>query len=126
VSGPQPIHTRLLESVSEKDWQAQVIELALLNGWWPYHPFDSRRSEPGYPDLTLIRPPRLVFAELKTERGRLSIPQRHIIDLLRECPGIEVYVWRPSDWDEVARTLARHRRARDVAKEVMNREPDGP
>ena len=76
-----------------------------------YHPRYSLGSEPGWPDLTLIRRQdrRLVFAELKTEKGRLSSRQSEVLDLLnllatpfdltaKDHPCfLEVHIWRPSD-----------------------------
>lgn len=97
---------RVLPSITEKQWQADVIQLARMSGWLEYHPYDSRRSQPGWPDLALIRPPRLVFAELKTERGRLTNEQEKVLCMLSQC-GVETYIWRPSDLERVARILAR-------------------
>jgi len=58
------------------------------------------------PDLILCKPPRLIFAELKTEKGQLSDHQREWLKLLGECEGnIECYVWRPSDIEAVANIL---------------------
>ena len=65
----------------------------------------SKWSERGYPDLTLIRPPRLLFAELKRETGKTSTHQDRWLALLRECPGVETYLWRPSDLDAIAAVL---------------------
>ena len=45
--------------LTEKQWLEQVRTLAKLFGWLTYHPHQSMRSEPGYPDLTLIRERRL-------------------------------------------------------------------
>lgn len=85
----------------EKAWQQQVIELALLYGWFIYHTFDSRRSQPGWPDLVLARPTsgELLFVELKTDVGRLSPAQRSWLRVLEDC-NQEVHVWRPRDFDE--------------------------
>jgi hypothetical protein len=83
----------------------QVTELAHLYGWAVYHPLDSRGSEPGWPDLALVRPPRLVLAELKSQRGRVSQAQRRWLDLLGACPGVEVHLWRPGDWPRVVEVL---------------------
>ena len=92
--------------VSERDFQAAVVELAHLQGWRTYHTHDSRRSAAGFPDLTLARGSRLVFVELKSERGRVTSDQRGWLDALGETPA-EVYVWRPADWDRIEALLAR-------------------
>jgi len=49
-----------------------------------YHPRYSLGSEPGWPDLTLVRrrDRRLIFAELKAEKGRLSARQAEVLNLL--------------------------------------------
>lgn len=90
--------------LSEKEFQAQVVELARLLGWIVYHPFLSKWSERGWPDLTLIRPPRLVFAELKRDGAKTTPAQDRFLALLGEC-GQEVYLWRPVDWDQLQETL---------------------
>lgn len=75
-----------------------------MYGWLCYHAFDSRRSEPGFPDLTLVNK-TLVFAELKTDKGRLSPAQQLWIERLRGA-GAEVHVWRPRDAQEVVQRLS--------------------
>ena len=92
-------------SLSERDFQAQVVQLAKLTGWRVYHTYDSRRSNPGFPDLVLVRAPRVILAELKRERGRVTAAQREWGETLRACPGVEYYLWRPSDWDEIEQVL---------------------
>jgi hypothetical protein len=57
-----------------------------------YHAFDSRRSTPGFPDVVLVRPPSVLLVEMKTDRDRLTPPQRDWLEALTRCPGIEVYV----------------------------------
>lgn len=89
----------------EADFQAAVVELAQLTGWLVYHCNDARRSTPGWPDLALCRPPRLLLVELKTTRGRLRPEQRVWLAALTECTGVEVAVWRPADWPMIERTL---------------------
>jgi hypothetical protein len=96
-------------AITEKHWQADVIEVATLFGWRTYHTFDSRRSAPGFPDLVLCRPPRFIVAELKTDTGRVGPRQREWLDDLAACAGVEVYVWRPADRYDVDRILARGR-----------------
>jgi hypothetical protein len=95
-------------AMTEAQWQATVIDLASTLGWIHYHVHDSRRSHPGFPDLCLVRD-RVIFAELKSMRGRLSTHQiawQRLLDTARA----EAYVWRPSDWPQVEQTLTRRAR----------------
>jgi hypothetical protein len=103
LSGP----TATAPTVSEKGFQAAVVQLAKLQGWMAYHTHDSRRSEPGFPDCVLARAPRLILAELKRETGQLTEEQQAWLDELAGCGSVEVYVWRPADWPEIERTLRR-------------------
>ena len=89
---------------------AQVKQLAKLWGWIVYHTHDSRRSDPGFPDLVLVRGGRIIFAELKREDGKLTTDQKEWIFQLEQVQekvssapastgcNFRVYVWRPSDW----------------------------
>jgi hypothetical protein len=88
-----------------------VRDLARLHGFDSYHTYRSDRSEPGFPDLVLMRPPLLLFRELKTDRGRLTIPQRRWIEELIAC-GQDAAVWRPADLrgGRIAAELTRARR----------------
>lgn len=97
----------LLRSVTEEQFQNQVLELARLTGWTCYHTWLAAHSSPGFPDLVLVRPPRLVFAELKSERGKVSPAQERWLQVLADCQGVEVRLWRPSDWHNVEETLKR-------------------
>jgi hypothetical protein len=76
-----------------------------LFGWTRYHTFLSVRSAPGFPDLVLVRPPRLIFAELKSETGKVTDAQQAWLALLEACPGCEVYTWRPADLPAIAELL---------------------
>jgi hypothetical protein len=104
---------------TERAFQASVLAYARMMGWQAFH--DNATNAPrrcsacgvtrslprnvaGMPDLILIRRPRIVWAELKSERGKLTDDQRAWIEELRAC-GQAVYVWRPSDWREVERVL---------------------
>jgi hypothetical protein len=91
--------------LTEKDFQRQVLDLARILGWSSYHPMLSKWSERGWPDLAMVRPPRLVFAELKSERGRTSVHQERWLALLGACDGVEVFLWRPSDLERIAEVL---------------------
>lgn len=65
----------LANSMSERDLQTNVIAMAKAMGYLVYHTHDSRRSESGYPDLTLARRGEVLFVELKSNKGKLSLAQ---------------------------------------------------
>jgi hypothetical protein len=91
--------------LAEKDFQRQVLDLAKLYRWHAYHPALSKWSERGWPDLAMVRPPRIVFAELKAECGKVTEHQSRWLALLGACPGVETYLWRPSDLEAIAAVL---------------------
>jgi len=107
---------RPLVEVLEKEWDASVFGakgLAPLLGWTSYHTLRSRGSRPGFPDRTLFKQ-RIIYAELKREltgaksedlNRRPSAEQTKWLDGLSRAGG-EVYLWRPSDLDEIARILS--------------------
>ena len=91
--------------LTEKAFMDSIVELARNTGWLVYPPYDSRRSEPGFPDLVMTKPKRLVIAEIKTEKGKTSPAQDKWLETLRTARGVKVKLWRPSDWPEIERTL---------------------
>lgn len=102
--------------ISEREFQAQVMDLARLHGWRVAHHHDSRRQvrpgvyvgdadAAGFPDLVLVRGHRVVFAELKAERGRTTSEQDAWLDALAATGCVDAFLWRPSDWDAIVREL---------------------
>lgn len=115
----------------ESPFQNKVMSWAELNGWLAYHPPENllavarsgrtyrQNVKRGFFDLTLVHPElaRLVFAELKSETGRVRPDQvtwaeavgrvrsRHVAETGRS--PIEVYLWRPSDWPQIEEVLRR-------------------
>lgn len=83
-------------TMTERHLQSQVIALATALDYRSYHTHDSRRSQPGWPDLALWRGPVLILAELKTQRGPIRPAQRVVLDALAQTPAV-VVVWRPMD-----------------------------
>src|SRR5665213_1836630 len=65
--------------MTEAQWQRRVLDLAQLCGWRVAHFRPARTATGwrtaveadgvGYPDLTMVRDGRLLFAELKSEAG---------------------------------------------------------
>lgn len=99
TSTTQPGQSLLADAMTEAELAEGVRCLAKALGWLDYHTFDSRRSEAGYPDRTMVRRGRLVFAELKRERAAATPAQEAWLSKLRKVGGpVEVYVWRPSSW----------------------------
>lgn len=91
---------------TEKQFMAEVVKLAKLKRWHHiYHTYNSHRSNPGFPDLCLVRKNRIIFAEIKSEKGWLSAFQKSWVAALVLCP-VEVYVWRPSDMDTIIEVLS--------------------
>ena len=106
------------EAMTETEFQSQVVQVARMLRWLVNHMTLPQRSEPGVPDLFLVRPPRVIFAELKSEKGRLDTRQRYNSrtgralpnqkdwkDALEACSGVEYYLWRPRHWDEIMEVL---------------------
>ena len=52
-------------SISEKEFLAQVRQLARMFGWKTYHTHNSAFSEGGFPDLVLVRGDRILFCRIE-------------------------------------------------------------
>lgn len=74
-----------------------MVEAAERLGWLVFH-WPNALINPIWPDLTLIRDGRVIFAELKREDGRLSAKQKERLYELASA-GMTVHVWRPSMWE---------------------------
>ena len=93
------------EHLSERAFTRQVLDLATLFNWRHYHNLYAPGSDRGWPDLVLVRGSCMILAELKSDQGKLSEAQENWLGSLREVAGLEVHVWRPSDWDEIVTRL---------------------
>lgn len=96
----------VLAQQTEAEFQRQIVELAELRGWWWHHIPDSRRDNPGRPDLLLVHPEkrRVLFLEVKSERGRVTLAQSRMIEAL-DGGRTRAAVVRPSDWDVIEASL---------------------
>lgn len=101
-----PGMAKLAAAMSESDLDRKVQQIARGLGLLVYHTFDSRRSAPGWPDLTIVGR-SVLYRELKRENGRLTTAQRAWLAALGDA-GQDAGVWRPSDLlsGRVARELA--------------------
>jgi hypothetical protein len=92
-------------TMTEAQWQDQVIDLARLMGYENiFHPKYSIQSASGFPDLVLLKGPRLIHIELKSETGQPSAEQYFWLYEL-QMGGHEAYLLRPSDWNMLQKIL---------------------
>jgi len=109
----------MTESLTETQFQAQVVELARICGWRVLHVrrsigkgqrWTTTTSIVGWPDCLFYRPRtgEHFAAELKTDdpKSQLSPEQVECLDELA-ASGVEVHVWRPADWDAIQQRLGR-------------------
>lgn len=108
-----------LADLTERDWSSQVYELAKLLGWRRYHTYRSKHSAAGFPDEVLVRD-RVVFLELKTEKGKPSPDQRDWLVALIQA-GVEAYIARPRDLDDLADLLSTRKPPASYANALLCR-----
>lgn len=132
----------MTKGISETAFASQVEDLLKMFGWhWcHFRPAltgagwrTAMTGHKGITDYIAVRPPRLIFAELKDELKATTPEQEIWLELLRQCsktitleplsklnaqtwiahglglkPMVtipEVYLWRPSQIDEIAKCL---------------------
>lgn len=104
---------RWLRTKAEDAFQSELLDVARRLGWLAFHDHDARRDndlagvDKGFPDTVLCHPRqrRLIIAELKRETGRVSSEQLVWLGALMQIPAIEVYSWKPRDWDSILEIL---------------------
>lgn len=92
-------------ALTEKAFMQAVVRLAREHGWYAYHTHDSRRSLPGYPDLTLVRGGVCLWSELKVPGGGLTLQQERWLTALREVRETAAFLWTPEQWPEIVMRL---------------------
>lgn len=95
------------QRMGEKELLQNILDCARALGYLAYHTHNSRRSEPGFPDIIAVGYDRLLAIECKREKEHPTLAQQNWLDELAHVPGVECYVIRPSDWlsGEVERIL---------------------
>ena len=93
---------------SEREFTDEVVRLAKDKGWMVAHFRPARTNtgwatamagHVGFPDIVLAKDGRVIFAELKSEKGRVLGEQKKWLAHTRG------YLWRPSDWPTIVLTL---------------------
>jgi hypothetical protein len=104
-----------MHDASEKLFQDNVKRIARMAGWQIFHATPKQvrpgvmvSDGPGFPDLVLVSTigRGIIYAELKTEQGRLSPIQKQWGQNILANGG-EYYVWRPSQLELIAERLGR-------------------
>jgi len=102
--------------INEKELQQNILDLAKMFGWRRAHfrPAMTKHGwrtpvqadGKGFPDLVLVKPPRLVIAEVKRQRTDPNEYQREWLNDFAGVPCVEVYTWKPSDWEDIVSVLS--------------------
>ena len=92
-------------AMPEIDFMAQIIECAEACGWWVFHVHDSRRSNPGWPDLVLLRGVVMILLEIKAKKGRRRPEQIAVIARLKQVKYVFADFAEPSNWPEIEAVL---------------------
>lgn len=100
--------------MTEAEFLANIVELAHTLGYIVHHDRPAQtasgnwvtaiQGDPGFPDLVLTKPGRLIFAELKSDAGVVTASQWRWIETL-ELAYAETYIWRPRDIQTIATVL---------------------
>jgi len=104
---------------TEAEHQDHIIELARDLGWLVGSTKGSMGSEQGEPNLRMVHPiqGRAIVIECKDQTehyrkagvdpksGRLLPGEDDWAEAYKVCPGVEYYLSRPSDWEEMTQIL---------------------
>jgi len=92
--------------MTERELDKHIRQLCKDLGLFRYHVQDSRGSSAGFPDLVIVGS-GIIFAELKSARGRIRPEQLDWMDRLEQA-GATWFLWRPADLADgtIARELA--------------------
>jgi hypothetical protein len=93
-----------LPAMSEAQFQQRIIDYCELRGLLVFHDNDSRKNRAGFPDLVIVGAHGVIYAELKTDTGKLRPDQETWLLALRKA-GANAVLWRPSMWDHVIARL---------------------
>lgn len=89
--------------------EARLRTFAKAAGYLYYHTYNSKRSDPGYVDCTIVHPDGgpLFLWELKSAEGQVSPAQRRWLDALGKVTHVETGVYQPWNWCEITAKLRR-------------------
>ncbi len=104
---------------SERQFQDKVIAMAIMYGWKVQHSRPAMlpgggwathiQGHVGFPDLVLANRHRgVIYAELKSERGKVSPSQADWLETLTAASAVssETFLWRPNDFQFIVKRLS--------------------
>ena len=94
-AGSRAIAAAMSEDRGPDSLEAHLRRLMKGLGLWGYHPRRSEKSEKGWPDWAIIGT-RIIYRELKTERGKVTDEQEAVGQRITRAGG-DWDVWRPRD-----------------------------
>lgn len=109
---------RLMDGqLKERAWQQQAEKaLDTFGWWWSHNPpnvivcrrcgtKNYRGIRKGIPDLWAMKPPFVMYIELKTESGQLDREQKRVRALIEAC-GLTFIHARPRDRERLVEIIA--------------------
>lgn len=118
----QEYKSYVLNTTKEADFQKVLVQFARIMGWdVHWHPDEKQNAKsgrwdlmppPGFPDLVMVRDERILFVELKGQRGKLSHDQEYwqeaLVKLHWPSQGVVTYFcWKPENWDLIVSVLVK-------------------
>jgi hypothetical protein len=104
--------------ISEESFQRAVVDLAHIFKYKVAYFRKARKKDgdwvtpvgadgKGWLDLVLVNENKhdLIFAELKSENGKMTKEQKDWFTRLGKCHE-SVYCWKPSDWENIVTRLS--------------------
>jgi hypothetical protein len=106
----------MTDHVTESQFASAVEDMLTVFGWRWTH-FRPARTAQGYrtplsgmvgfPDYVCVRDGRVLFFELKSDKGKRTGDQDEWAAALKMCRAVEYWLWHPRNWQEVEDVLRR-------------------
>ena len=92
----------------DKAFQALVSATAREHGWLVKNnilDLYSDESDPGFPDLVMVKEGKLMFVELRSDKEKFTAEEHEWLKALsthqRSCGSTFVQIWPISEWDRI-------------------------
>lgn len=89
--------------MNETQLRENIRDAAVKLGWLVYFTWNSLHSPKGFPDMVMVRDGELIFAELKSDKGKLTPDQelwKGALEIVESMNfHVAYFIWRPEDWN---------------------------